>query len=77
MKLNDKPRLFRNIIGEVEHQGKVYQVTIREDVIENFFEVYELDEMGSIEKMLSPDDGLGKEIVNFFFQETEDIEQFN
>jgi len=30
MKIKGKPVLLRTIIGEVEHKGKVYEVTIEE-----------------------------------------------
>jgi hypothetical protein len=77
MKLKGKPLLFRTIIGEVAHKGKVYQVTIREDLTENHLEVWKLDEIGSLEAEINPDSYLGKELVEFFLIETEDIEQFN
>ena len=39
MKLKGKPLLFRTIIGEVKHKKKLYEVTIREDLTENDFEI--------------------------------------
>lgn len=73
MKLNNKPSLYRTIIGEVEHKGKVYQVTIEqigED--ENSFDIFEIKDDISV----NPDSDLGKELIEFFERETEDIEQF-
>ena len=73
MKLNNKPSLYRTIIGEVEHKGKVYQVTIEqigED--ENSFDIFEIKDDISV----NPDSDLGKELIEFFLRETEDIEQF-
>jgi hypothetical protein len=77
MKLKSKPLLFRTIIGEVAHKGKVYQVTIREDLNENHYEIFLLDEMGSLEEEISLDSDLGIKLTDFFSRETEDIEQFN
>ena len=77
MKLNKEPLLFRTIIGEVKHKGKVYQITFREDLSENHYEVFLLDEMGSLEEEISLDSDLGIKLTDFFERETEDIEQFN
>jgi hypothetical protein len=78
MKLKGKPILLRTVIGEVEHKGKVYQVTIEElGEDENDFEIWELSE-GSprFSEEIDPDSDLGKKLVEFFLIETEDIEQF-
>jgi len=77
MKLKSKPLLFRTIMGEVSHKGKVYQVTIKEDLTENDFEIWELDDMGSFLEEVDTDSKLGEELIEFFSRETEDIEQFN
>jgi hypothetical protein len=77
MKLNNKPSLYRTIIGEVSHKGKVYQITFREDLSENHYEIFLLDEMGSLEEEISLDSDLGIKLTDFFSRETEDIEQFN
>jgi hypothetical protein len=77
MKLKGKPLLFRTIIGEVNHKGKVYQITFREDLSENHYEIFLLDEMGSLEEEISLDSDLGIKLTDFFNRETEDIEQFN
>ena len=76
MKLKGKPLLFRTIIGEVKHKSKSYQITIKEDLTENNFEIWELDNMSSFAKEINPDSDLGKELVEFFLIETQDIEQF-
>ena len=69
--------LFRTIIEEVNHKGKVYQITFREDLSENHYEIFLLDEMGSLEEEISLDSDLGIKLTDFFNRETEDIEQFN
>jgi hypothetical protein len=76
MKLNGTPVLLRTIIGEVEHKGKIYSITIKEDETENDFEIYLLDGMFVPESEIDPDSDLGKKLVEFFSIETEDIEQF-
>jgi hypothetical protein len=76
MKLNGTPVLLRTIIGEVEHKGKIYSITIKEDETENDFEIYLLDGMFAPESEIDPDSDLGKKLVEFFSIETEDIEQF-
>jgi hypothetical protein len=79
MKIKGKPILLRTIKGEVEHKGKVYEVTIdqiSED--ENDFEIWEVDSEGlEYRKEIDPDSKLGVKLVEFFLIETEDIEQFN
>ena len=77
MKLNKKPLLLRTIIGEVKYKSRVYQITFREDLSENHYEVFLLDEMGSLEEEISLDSDLGIKLTDFFERETEDIEQFN
>jgi len=77
MKLKSKPLLFRTIIGEVAHKGKVYQVTIKEDLTENHYEIFLLDRMSLPEDMIEVDSDLGIKLTDFFSRETEDIEQFN
>jgi hypothetical protein len=73
MKIKGKPVLLRTIIGEVEHKGKVYEITIEEiGPEENDFEILEL-ESG---KEVDSDSDLGRKLVEFFSIETEDIEQF-
>lgn len=78
MELKGKPILLRTVIGEVEHEGKVYQVTIEElGEDENDFEIWELGEGSSrFSEEIDPDSDLGKKLVEFFLIETEDIEQF-
>ena len=76
MKLKGKPLLFRTIIGEVKHKKKLYEVTIREDLTENDFEIWELDDMSSHVEEVDTDSKLGEELIEFFSRETEDIEQF-
>jgi hypothetical protein len=76
MKLKGTPRLFRTIIGEVEHNNKTYSITIKEDETENDFEIFLLDEMYTPECEINPDSTLGKKLTEFFLIETEDIEQF-
>ena len=74
MKLKGKPILLRTVIGEVEHKGKVYQVTIEQiSENENDFDIFEIKDDISV----NPDSDLGKELIEFFERETEDIEQFN
>ena len=79
MKVKGNPILLRTIKGEVEHKGKVYEVTIdqiSED--ENDFEIWEVDKEGlEYKKEIDPDSKLGEKLVEFFLAETEDIEQFN
>ena len=77
MKLKGKPLLFRTIMGEVEHKGKLYEVTIKEDLTENDFEIWELDDMSSHVEEVDTASKLGEELIEFFSRETEDIEQFN
>ena len=73
MKLKGKPILLRTVIGEVEHKGKVYQVTIEQiSENENDFDIFEIKDDISV----NPDSDLGKELIEFFERETEDIEQF-
>jgi len=78
MKLKGKPILLRTIKGEVEHKGKVYEVTIdqiSED--ENDLEIWELGLEGfEYIKEIDSDSKLGEKLVEFFERETEDIEQF-
>lgn len=76
MKLKGKPLLFRTITGEVKHKGKLYEVTIKEDLTENDFEIWELDDMSSHVEEVDTDSKLGEELIEFFSRETEDIEQF-
>ena len=77
MKIKGKPVLLRTIIGEVEHKGKAYEITIEEiGPEENDFEIWELDNMSSFAKEIDPDSDLGRKLVEFFLIETEDIEQF-
>ena len=52
MKLKGKPLLFRTIIGEEKHKKKLYQVTIKEDLTENDFEIWELDDMGPVRSVV-------------------------
>ena len=77
MKLKGKPLLFRTITGEVKHKGKLYEVTIKEDLTENDFEIWELDDMSSHVEEVDTDSKLGEELIEFFSRETEDIEQFD
>ena len=76
MKLKSKPLLFRTIMGEVQHKGKLYEVTIKEDLTENDFEIWELDDMSSHVEEVDTASKLGEELIEFFSRETEDIEQF-
>jgi len=77
MKLKGKPLLFRTIMGEVKHKGKLYEVTIKEDLTENDFEIWELDDMSSHVEEIDTASKLGEELIEFFSRETEDIEQFD
>ena len=77
MKLKGKPLLFRTITGEVKHKGKLYEVTIKEDLTENDFEIWELDDMSSHVEEIDTASKLGEELIEFFSRETEDIEQFD
>ncbi len=73
MKLKSKPVLLRTIIGEVEHKGKVYEVTVEEiGEDDNDFEIVETESGEEIDS----DSELGRKLVEFFLIETEDIEQF-
>jgi len=76
MKLNGTPVLLRTIIGEVEHKGELYSITIKEEETENDFEIYLLDGMFVPENKIDSDSDLGKKLIEFFLIETEDIEQF-
>ena len=76
MKLKWTPKLFRTIIGEVEHKGKQYEVIYSEDVNGTEVEIWELDSIGLHEKELDGENSLWKKILEFFERETEDIEQF-
>jgi hypothetical protein len=77
MKLKGQPILLRTIIGQVEHEGKVYEVTVREDESENDFEIWELNKEGvRFLGGIDPDSKLGEKLTEFFLIETEDIEQF-
>jgi hypothetical protein len=73
MKLKGNPILLRTIIGQVEHEGKVYEVTVKE---ENDFKVWLLDGDG-FRFSEETNSSLVEKLVEFFLIETEDIEQFN
>ena len=80
MKLNNKPTLLKTIIGEVEHEGKVYEVTVEElGDDENDFGIWELckdvEDVRYLDEV-DPDSDLGKELIEFLLIETQDIEQF-
>ena len=73
MKLKGNPILLRTIIGQVEHEGKVYEVTVKE---EDDFKVWLLDGDG-FRFSEETNSSLVEKLVEFFLIETEDIEQFN
>ena len=79
MKIKGQPILLRTIIGEVERKGKVYEVTIEQiSDDENDFEIWELQKDGTrYLGEIDPDSDLGRELIEFFEIETQDIEQFN
>lgn len=77
MKLKGNPILLRTIIGQVEHEGKVYEVTVEEiGKEENDFKVWLLDGDG-FRFSEETNSSLVEKLVEFFLIETEDIEQFN
>lgn len=75
MKLKGQPKLLRTIVGQVERKRKVYEITIQENETENDYEIFEI-EHGLPSDMIEVDSDLGKELIEFFERETEDIEQF-
>jgi NMD protein affecting ribosome stability and mRNA decay len=81
MKLKGQPILLRTIKGEVEHKGKLYEVTIDEiSQDENDFEIWEVNPnpegLEYYLEEIDPDSKLGEKLIEFFLIETEDIEQF-
>ena len=76
MKLKGQPKLLRTIIGQVEHKKKLYEIVIQENETENDYEIFEIDSAGLLSDMIEVDSDLGKELIEFFERETEDIEQF-
>lgn len=77
MKLKGQPKLLRTITGEVEHKGKVYEITIEQiGDDENDFEIWEVEFPYGRGEEIDPDSDLGKKLIEFFLLETEDIEQF-
>ena len=76
MKLKGQPKLLRTIIGQVERKKKVYEILIMENETENDYEIYEIDSASLPSSMIEVDSDLGKELIEFFERETEDIEQF-
>ena len=76
MKLKGQPKLLRTIIGQVEHKKRVYETLIMENETENDYEIYEIDSASLPSVMIGVDSDLGKELIEFFERETEDIEQF-
>jgi hypothetical protein len=47
-----------------------------ENETENDYEIYEIDSASLPSGMIDGDSDLGKELIEFFERETEDIEQF-
>ena len=79
MKLKGQPVLLRTIMGEVEHKGKVYEVTVEAiSQDENDFKVWEVDPEAFeyYKEEIDPDCELGEKLIEFFLIKTEDIEQF-
>lgn len=76
MKLKGQPKLLRTIIGQVEHKKRVYGILIMENETENDYEIYEIDSASLPSSIVGVDSDLGKELIEFFERETEDIEQF-
>ena len=76
MKLKGQPKLLRTVIGQVEHKKKSYEIVIQENETENDYEIFEIDSAGLPSDMIEVDSDLGKELIEFFERETEDIEQF-
>ena len=77
MKIIDKPVLYRTITTLVEHEGKKYDVYIKEDINCTNYEIREIDENEDVEEDEIGDEKLRKEIIDFLEYELEDFELFN
>ena len=77
MKIIDKPVLYRTITTVVGHEGKSYDVYIKEDINGNNYEIREIDENEDVEEDEIGDEKLRKEIIDFLEYELEDFELFN
>ena len=77
MKIIDKPVLYRTITTVVGHEGKSYDVYIKEDINCTNYEIREIDENEDVEEDEIGDEKLRKEIIDFLEYELEDFELFN
>ena len=77
MKIIDKPVLYRTITTVVGHEGKKYDVYIKEDINCTNYEIREIDENEDVEEDEIGDEKLRKEIIDFLEYKLEDFELFN
>jgi hypothetical protein len=77
MKIVDKPVLYRTITTVVRHNGKSYDVYVKEDINCTNYEIRKIDENGDVEEDEIGDEKLRKKIIDFLEYELEDFELFN